>query len=343
MNAMLRRRAATSAAALAVLGAGLVAAQGRNVSIDPTHIVVPAPVSNPVATVVERVPESGLAAEIIFVETNDGLYAPVAMMKPAGSGRFPLIVLAHMNGGQGTQWLREWLHYGNWTPEQFLKAGYAVAWMRYRAEVATPYGDPLVERTRQGRQFFNRGPQEYEDAIAIIKYLKTLPYIDGDRVGYLGLSHGGEMLFKIASEYQGLRCGIANEPAASDYLAMRPKPRGSAPIPETRPVVTEAMQQAEKDEARGRVDMNVAMARINRIRTPIFVQGRTNDDNLPTFRLTYELAREAGKQVEWKTYEHLEHGFVFVRRNEKGEYAPDAVQRQVVDDSLAYFNRCLKG
>jgi dipeptidyl aminopeptidase/acylaminoacyl peptidase len=313
----------------------------RNFSIDPTHIMVPKPVADPVATVVEKIPGSNLTAEIIYVETNDGLYTPIAMMRPPGNRRFPLIVLAHMNGGQGTRWLREWLHYGNWTPEQFLEAGYAVAWMRYRAEVNTPYGEALRESTRQGRQLFNRGPFEYDDAIAIIKYVKTLPYVAADRVGYLGLSHGGEMLFKIASEYDGLRCGIANEPAAGDYIAAGPRPLGPRP-PETRPHVPEDVQKKELEELRGRVDMKVAMERITRIKTPIFVQGRTNDDNLPTFRMTYELARAAGKPVEWKTYEHLEHGFVFVRRNEKGEYAPDAVQRQVVADSLAYFDRCLR-
>ena len=330
------------ATALAWTG-GSTQSEPKNFSIDPWHIFVPEPVSNPVTSVVERIPRSSLSADIIFVEMIDGVYAPIAVMKPAGNGPFPLVVFAHMNGGQGTQWLREWLHYGNWTPEQFVDAGYAVAWMRYRAEINNVYGPPLQERTRQGRQLFNRGPFEYDDAIAIIEYVKTLPYVDRERVGYVGLSHGGEMLFKIASEYHGLRCGIANEPAAGEYLAVGPRPPGSPQIPETRMNVTEEMQQREKEAARARIDMNVAMERINRIRMPIFVQGRTGDNNQPVFRLSYELAREAGKQVEWKTYDHAEHGFIFVRRNAQGAYEPDPVQLEVVKDSLAYFDRCLKG
>ena len=78
--------------------------------------------------------------------------------------------------------------------------------------------------------------------------------------------------------------------------------------------VTEEMLQREKEETRARIDMKVAMARINAIATPILVMGRTNDNNMPAFRLSYELAREAGKQVEWKTYSHPEHGFIFVTR-----------------------------
>jgi dienelactone hydrolase len=103
------------------------------------------------------------------------------------------------------------------------------------------------------------------------------------------------------------------------------------------------MLQREKEETRSRIDMKVAMERINAIRMPILVMGRTNDNNMPAFRLSYELAREAGKQVEWKTYSHPEHGFIFVRRNERGEYAPEPVQSEIVKDTIAYFDRCLKG
>ena len=326
---------------VATAPAGAAQTPPKNYSVDPWHIVVPKPVPNPVATVVERIPGSSLSAEIVFVEMPDGVYAPIAMMRPPGTGPFPLVLLAHMNGGQGTQWLREWLHYGNWTPEQLVGAGYAVAWMRYRAEVDNVYGPPLGERTRQGRQLFNRGPFEYDDAISVARFVKTLPYIDADRVGYLGLSHGGEMAFKIASEYHGLRCAVAVEPAAGEYLAVGPRPPGSPDIPETRMDVTEEMLRRELEETRGRVDLRVAMPRIKAIQTPIFVMGRTNDDNMPVFRLSYELARDAGKQVEWKTYAHREHGFIFVRRNDRGVYDPDPVQTEIVKDTIAYFDRCL--
>ena len=224
-----------------------------------------------------------------------------------------------------------------------MAAGYAVAWMRYRAEVNNVYGPALAERVRQGRQLFNRGPFEYDDAISIIEYVKTWPDIDRDRVGYLKLSHGGEMLFKIASEYKGLRCGIAVEPAAGEYLAMGRAPAGTPPIPETRANVTDDMLQREQAAARARIDMPVAMERVGRISTPILVMGRTGDNNMPSFRLSYELAREAGKPVEWKAYDHPEHGFIFVTHNARGVYAPDPIQQAIVKDSLDYFNRCLKG
>ena len=174
-----------------------------NASIDPEHIYFTQPVKGPITDVTEPVKGSDIPLHLIYVETRDGLYAPIGLRKPPGNGPFPIILFAHMNGGLGVPWIREWTQNGDWTLEQFLKAGYAVAWTRYRAEVKEGYGTPLVEGKQEGRQIFNRGPFEYEDAISIIKFVKTLPYVDPNRVGYLGLSHGGEMLMKIASEYDG--------------------------------------------------------------------------------------------------------------------------------------------
>jgi dienelactone hydrolase len=317
-----------------------------NVSIDPEHIFVPRAVKNPITVVTEPVMGSTIPLQLTYVETVDGMYAPVGVRKPAGNGPFPFVVFAHMNGGMGTQWIREWTQYGSWTLEQFLKAGYGVAWMRYRAEVNKDpvYGAPLKEGKREGRQAFSRAPLEYDDAISIIKWVKTLPYVDPERIGYVGLSHGGEMLMKITSEYNGLRAGIASEPASIDFLARRPIPRdpNAPPVPETFPTTSAEIQKEAVEKLRGQIDLATAMQRINAINTPIRVQGRDRDHNQAVFRLNYELLKEAGKDVVWQSYDHGEHGFIFVRRNEKGAYAPDPLQLQVVRDSIAYMDKYCK-
>lgn len=327
---------------LMVIMPGLAGAAGENAGVDPAWLFVPEPVPDPVTEVVEPIPGSDLDLHLFYVETIDGLYAPVGLMKPAGDGPFPVVLIAHMNGALGTRWIREWSRYGNWTPEQFVEAGYAVAWMRYRAEVETPYEEELEEGRFQGRPIFNRGPFEYKDAIAIIEFVKKLPYIDDERTGYLGLSHGGEMLMKIASEYHGIRAGVAVEPASLEFLAMKPRQPGAPDIPETRMDITGETLARELEETRARADIDTAMQRIRRINTPIFIQGRRNDNNEAVFRLNYELLRDAGKDAKWKTYSHAEHGFIFVRRNRDGEYEPDPIQRQAVRDALDYLNEHLK-
>ncbi len=332
-------------ASVAMMVSVVLAQSGGNHSIDPAWMWTSEPVSEAAITVTEPVPGSDIPVHLMFVELRDGVYAPIGLRKPEGTGPFPTIVFAHMNGGLGLRWIREWTQNGSWTLQQFLAAGYAVVWMRYRAEVDSSYGSPLIEGEWQGRQIFSRGPFEYEDAISIIEYIKTLPYVDTERVAYLGVSHGGEMLMKIATEYHGLRAGIASEPASIEYLARRP--RGPSDVqmePEVETVEHYSPQLEIKRtlEMRQRLDLEIAMKRINAINTPILVQGRHRDHNQAIFRVNYELLEEAGKDVEWKSYDHDEHAFIFVQRNADGAYDPDPIQVEAVRDSIAYFDRYMK-
>jgi dipeptidyl aminopeptidase/acylaminoacyl peptidase len=273
----------------------------------------------------------------------DGVYLPIGLRKPAGRGPFPLVLFASGNGGRGMAWVRDWTQNRSWTQEQFLAAGYAVAWLRYRAEVDYAYDKigKLIEDKRQGRQLLNRGPLEYEDVISIVEHLKTLPDIAGDRIGYMGVSHGGEMAFKMASEYHGIRAMIASEPAAHEFLRLRPD--ATAQInPETGLLNVEKMLMREAEKVRPRITEEVARARMAPITTPIFVQGRDVDELQGIFRVCYDLLAEMGKDAKWATYDHDVHGFVYVGRNDKGVYAPDALQVQSIKDSIAWFDKYLK-
>jgi dipeptidyl aminopeptidase/acylaminoacyl peptidase len=314
----------------------------QNHSVDPAWLFVPKELDDAPIGLTEPVMGSDIPVRLMFVELIDGVYAPIGFRKPKGPGPFPTIVFAHMNGGLGLRWIREWTQYGSWTLEQFLEAGYAVAWMRYRAEVDTPYGSPLAEGEFQGRQRFNRGPLEYEDATRIIEFVKSMPEVDADRVGYMGVSHGGEMLMKIASEYHGLAAGVAAEPASADFLARVRADANARPEPETLPVNTEEMQRDAVAELRARIDERTAMERIGSIETPMLIIGRDRDHNQEVFRLNYELLREAGKVVDWLSYDHPKHGFVFVQRNTEGVYDPDSIQRRAVAASIAWFDRFMK-
>ena len=301
-------------------------------TIDPQHIVITEPVK-----------DSPIPVDLMLVEMIDGLYAPIGLRKPAGKGPFPLVLFASGNGGGGMTWVRDATQNKSWTQEQFLAAGYAVAWLRYRAEVDYAYDKigKLIEDRRQRRQLLNRGPLEYEDVISIVDYLKTLPYVAPDRIGYMGMSHGGEMALKIASEYHGVAAMVASEPAAHEFLRL--KPDATAHInPATGLLDVESMLMRESGKVRARITEDVAKARMAPIKTPIFVQGRNSDELQGIFRVCYDLLVELGKDAQWATYEHDVHGFVYVERNQKGAYAPDPVQIQAVKDSIAFFDKYLK-
>jgi len=301
-------------------------------AIDPQAIVVTEPVKG-----------SAIPVHLMMIEMIDGVYVPIGLRKPQGRGPFPLVLFASGNGGRGMAWVRDYTQNRSWTQEQFLAAGYAVAWLRYRAEVDYAYDKigKLIEDKRQGRQLLNRGPLEYEDAISIVEHLKTLPDIAADRIGYMGVSHGGEMAFKIASEYQGIRAMIASEPAAHEFLRLRPD--ATAQInPETGLLNVEKMLMREAEKVRPRITEEIAKARMAPIKTPIFVQGRDIDELQGIFRVCYDLLAEMGKDAKWQTYDHDVHGFVYVVRNDKGVYAPDALQVQSIKDSIGWFDKYLK-
>ena len=236
--------------------------------LDPEHVAI-----------IEQVKGSDIPVQLMYVETIDGLYAPIGLRTPHSDGPFPLILFAAGNGGGGMAVVRDFTQNRSWTQEQFLAAGYAVAWMRYRAEVDYAYDKigKLIEDRRQRRQLLNRGPLEYEDVISIIKYVKTLPGIDPDRIGYMGMSHGGEMALKIAAEYPGVRAMVASEPASHEFLRL--KPDATAQIdPTTGLLNVEKMLMREPEKVRARITEDVAMQRVGAIETPILVQGRDSDE-----------------------------------------------------------------
>jgi dienelactone hydrolase len=300
--------------------------------IDPQHVAISEPVR-----------DSDIPVQLIYVEMIDGVYAPIGLRRPPGPGPFPLILFAAGNGGGGMAAVRAATQNRSWTQEQFLKAGYAIAWTRYRAEVDYVYDriGKLIVDQRQHGQLLNRGPLEFEDVIAIVEYAKTLSGIAADRIGYMGMSHGGEMAFKIASEYHGLRAMIASEPAAHEFLRLRPDATAHV-NPSTGLLNVENLLMRAADKVRPRITADIARARIGTIATPIFVQGRTSDELQGIFRVCYDLLVEAGKDAQWTTYEHPVHGFVYVQRNAAGVYDPDAVQVQAVKDSIAFFDARMK-
>src|SRR5690348_12611835 len=301
-------------------------------TIDPEQVVV-----------TETVKGSAIPVHLMYVEAADGAYIPIALRKPEGPGPFPIVLFATGNGGGGMAMLRDHAHNRSWTLERFVEAGYAAAWMRYRAEVDYAYDriGKLISSGRQNRQLLNRGPLEYEDAIAVAEYVKTLPFVDSSRVGYLGRSHGGELAFKIASEYRGFRAMVASEPASHEFLRLRPDETAHVE-PKTGLLNVEKMLMREPAKVRARITEDVARERVRTIETPIFVQGRDSDELQGIFRVSYDLLHEAGKPAQWATYDHDLHGFVYPVRNAGGAYAPDAVQRRAVSDVLAFFGEHLK-
>lgn len=301
--------------------------------LDPERVVI-----------TESVDGSDIPVHLMYLATWDGLYAPIGLRVPHGEGPFPVVLLASGNGGGGMSWIRDAVTNRGYVMERLLAAGFACAWIRYRTEVELGYhdGGRLVHDVRQGRELFNRSPLEYEDEIAIIEQVKALPFVDGNRVGLIGMSHGGEMVLKVTSEYGGAAAAVASEPAAHEFLALTPDETAHV-NPETGLRNIEGMQMPETGKVRQRIDMDVARERISSIDTPILVMGRDDDHLQGIFRVTYELLEEAGKDVEWVSFDHPLHGYIYPLRGANGEYEVDAIQEAAIDRVIEYLAGRLAG
>ena len=281
--------------------------------------------------------------DLHFVEAWDGMYAPVGIRWPEGAGPFPIVLLAHGNGGGGVAWIEDMMANRAYLVDRLCAAGYAAAWTRYRMEVDNGYarGGAFQRRPGPGNEVFSRSPLEYEDAMAIAEYVKALPDVDG-RVAWVGVSHGGEMLLKMASEYNGLTVGVACEPAAHEFFGVdgaqvreiKAAADARGPVPVT---------EADVADVRGRMPRDLVTERLAGIETPMLVMGRNQDDLNALFRATYEELAEAGKDVEWTVYYHDLHGYIFPERGDDGEYAVDDAQERALDEVIGYLDRYLRG
>ena len=282
-------------------------------------------------------------AAYYLAESRDGLYVPYVLRTPADEGRFPFVFLAYGNGGGGIGWLRQWVHTRPYIMERLLAAGYACGWGRYRTEVDLGFnrGGPLRVDGRQGMEVMNRSPLEFEDEVAILGHVRRHPQVDAGNLGHIGVSHAGEMLFKLASRYPGmLRAGVASEPANHEFLDLRLG--DAAPVnPETGLRDIEEMQMQNPAWVRARANLPLAHERIAPIDVPMLVMGRDDDHLQGIFRVSYELLEEAGKDAGWVSWDHPLHGYLFPV-TAGGTPGPDQVQERAIDGVIAFLDRYMK-
>jgi hypothetical protein len=166
--------------------------------------------------------------------------------------------------------------------------------------------------------------------------------VDAGNLGHVGVSHAGEMLFKLASRYPDiLRAGVASEPANHEFLDLRMS--DAAPVnPATGLRDIEEMQMRDPAWVRSRTNLPVARERIAPIAVPILVMGRDGDHLQGIFRLSYELLRESGKEADWVTWDHPLHGYLFPASADGAAATPDQVQEDAIVGVIAFLDRHLK-
>jgi hypothetical protein len=281
----------------------------------------------------EAVINSDIPVDITLLETVDGLFTPIGIRRPRGPGPFPAVLFFSGNGGAGLQQVRHYINNVGYTMERFLAEGYAVAWIQYRAEAwyAWPDARPLGVGRQQANQLMSRPPLEVDDLQTIVEYIRRLPYIDPERVGLCGNSHGGGMILRAAADGMRVRAAIISEPDVSEFLQM-----GERYFAVDDPIYR------TPEEAAPVLDKKVAMERIRRIERgiPFLFLNRDQDELQGLFETAYVWMKEAGHDAERVSYDHPVHGYIVrVRKDEKGAYQPDAIQLEAVQLALDFFGK----
>lgn len=286
-------------------------------------------------TVIRSIDGTTVPVELTFVLTVDEIYTPIGLMKPAGDGPFPAVILASGNGRRGMPTVERAISQLGPYMESFVNEGYVIAFAQYRNEIPNAYGtskraENIADSAGGTRTIKSGASLDSDDFISIIQYVQNLPYVDPNGVGVIGSSHGGELILKAASEID-FGAGILGEPASLEYLSIDQSqlPPGA---PQLQDIETTA-SLANKAES---------MARIERINTPMLTMGRQSDHLQGLFELGHQWMTEAGKDSTWASFDHPRHGYVLIRRQQDGSYRPDDVQIEALSVMMEFLDRHLK-
>jgi len=146
--------------------------------------------------------------DTLSLKSSDGQTLHARLIKPTNfdpNKKYPVIV--YLYGGPHAQMVtNSWLAAANVYMAAWAADGFVVFTIDNRGSYNRGVGFEQAP-------YRNMGTPEMEDQLAGVKYLKSLPYVDGTRLGIHGWSYGGFMTTTMMSRAPGtFKVGIAGAP-----------------------------------------------------------------------------------------------------------------------------------
>ena len=253
------------------------------------------------------VSEADSPVQQVYIKSKDGLYVAAAIRKPKGEGRYPAIIMFHgAPGGRGIEQLAGWSRRDHGGPvwERFLQEGYVVVVADYRGGNMNLTSSPSPAGMITS----------IDDGLAVIDYVKALPYVDSSRLNLYGVSLGGNLVMNLVSRV-AVNSAIAGAPAAMWFLGI---PMGAGA-----PAGPDRFKNVKPDP-------EISRKNIEPIRTPILILVGTADSLLPVTTMLHDALTAAGKSVRMEVYEHGYHDFCL---GPQGQKRADMPQGEALLDS----------
>jgi dipeptidyl aminopeptidase/acylaminoacyl peptidase len=252
------------------------------------HLHTPAPMA------IRSAPHAK-AADVLY-RSFDGLEIPAFLMRPANaSAAAPVPAVVYPHGGPTSFYGDEWDGFAQF----FVDKGYA--WLAINFRGSTGYGRDF-ERANHGVW----GVEDTRDCLAAADYLRTLDWVDGERLGIFGASYGSYMaLLSVTDDPdQRYRCAVAKY---GDCDMVSSWAQGDR----------EGVQDLERmmgppAAARAEYRAGSAFPRLANVEVPVLVAHGERDKRVHPKQselLTGEL-RRLGKTFEYVTYPTEAHGLL---------------------------------
>lgn len=240
----------------------------------------------------------------------DGLEVPAFLFRPAGaSAAAPVPAVVYPHGGPTDRYGDEW----DGDAQYFLDKGYA--WLAINFRGSTSYGREF-ERLNHG----DWGVGDTRDCLAAADFLRTLDWVDGDRLAIVGSSYGSYLALLAAADdaEHRFRCAVCT---FGDCDTMTSWAQGDR----------EGVQDLERmmghpSTARAAYRAASPVHRLANVEIPILISHGERDARVHPAQ-SEQLAqtlRRLGKTFEYVTYPTEAHGYLragpqldFLRRLER--------------------------
>jgi len=133
------------------------------------------------------------------------------------------------------------------------------------------------------------------DALAILEQVRTLPYVDKNRIGVYGVSLGGDVALPVAARTP-LRALVLGAPASRSFLGAEHYSSGER-------------KNDYSNEAPPPFDAALAKVNVSALRNETLLLVGTKDGLLPLTKLLYEQLTEGGKKAQLHIYRNGYHDF----------------------------------